>query len=49
MGIEEALKHPFVKDFHCLEEEIVCQKPIPISMNDNKKFTIREYREALYN
>ena len=33
--IEEALAHPYVADFHVLEEEIVCKKPIKISMNDN--------------
>jgi hypothetical protein len=45
---EEALKHRYVKDFSCPEEEIVCPGPIEISMNDNKKFSIKEYREALY-
>ena len=46
--IEEALAHPYVADFHVLEEEIVCKNPIEISMNDNKKFSIREYRDAIY-
>ena len=27
---------------------MVCSQPIDISMNDNKKFSIKEYREALY-
>lgn len=44
-----------MKDFHDREEEIVCPDPIStyvpyseISMDDNKKFSIREYRESLY-
>ncbi|CAD8094478.1 unnamed protein product [Paramecium primaurelia] len=45
---EQALKHKYVRDFSSPEEEIVCQHPIKITMNDNKKFTIKEYREALY-
>lgn len=49
LTVEQALEHPYVKDFHCLEEEIACDRVIPISMNDNKKFSIKEYREALYN
>lgn len=49
MTVEQALQHPYVKDFHCPQEEITCERPIPISMNDNQKFSIKEYREALYN
>lgn len=48
LTVEQALEHPYVKDFHCPEEEINCDRVIPISMNDNKKFSIKEYREALY-
>ena len=45
---EMALKHKYVKDFSSPDDEIVCDKSIIICMNDNKKFTVREYREALY-
>jgi len=45
---EESLKHKYVEQFSSPEEEIVCDTIIKISMNDNKKFSIREYREALY-
>jgi mitogen-activated protein kinase 15 len=48
LTVEQALQHPYVRDFYCPEEEPVCEKTIEISMNDNKKFSIREYREALY-
>lgn len=46
---EETLRHKYVRDFSCPEEETVCPRIIEISMNDNKKFSIKEYREALYN
>lgn len=49
LTVEEALKHPYVSDFHNEEEETVCEGVIKIGMNDNTKFSIKEYREALYN
>lgn len=58
LTVEQALKHKYVKDFSSPEEEIVCPEPIRITMDDNKKFSIKEYRyfvvidyfrEALYN
>jgi mitogen-activated protein kinase 15 len=48
LTVEQALKHRYVRDFICEEEEIVMTEAIKIPMDDNKKFTIREYREALY-
>jgi mitogen-activated protein kinase 15 len=47
--VQQALEHPYVQDFRSLEEEIVIEKPIEVYMDDNKKFTIKEYRDALYN
>lgn len=41
MTAEQALKHKYVKDFACSEEEIDCDHKITILMDDNKKFTIR--------
>lgn len=49
LTVDEALKHRYVKDFSCPEEEILCPSWIKIPINDNKKLSIREYREALYN
>ena len=45
---EEALKHDYVKLFHKPEDEPDCSKKINITMDDNHKFSIREYREKLY-
>jgi len=42
------LKHPYVSQFRSPEEEIVCDKVIKITINDNKKFDIAKYRDALY-
>ena len=48
LNAEQALKHKYVKDFSSPEEEISCDHVIYIPLNDNKKLTIRDYREALY-
>lgn len=48
LSVEEALKHPYVSDFHNEEEEDTCPGIIKIGMNDNTKYSIKEYREALY-
>ena len=45
---EEALEHPYVSQFHNEDDEPVCSKTINITMDDNHKFSIREYREKLY-
>ncbi len=46
--MEQALQHPYVSQFRCSDEEIVCDKVITITINDNKKFDIAKYRNALY-
>eukprot|EP01015_Nassula_variabilis_P006277 TRINITY_DN14774_c0_g1_i1.p1 TRINITY_DN14774_c0_g1~~TRINITY_DN14774_c0_g1_i1.p1 ORF type:complete len:264 (-),score=40.41 TRINITY_DN14774_c0_g1_i1:37-765(-) len=48
LTVEEALSHKYVADFAGTEDEPICEKPIEISMDDNQKFSIKEYREALY-
>ena len=45
---EQALKHPYVADFHNPEEEIICVHKIEIPLDDNNKFTREEYRQKLY-
>ena len=48
--VEEALEHPYVETFHKTEKEkeIVCDKIIKIPMDDNTKYTVKEYRQRLY-
>ena len=48
LSAEDALKHPYVAQFQNDEDEPVCKKIINITMDDNHKFSIREYREKLY-
>jgi len=46
---DEALEHPYVEQFHNLDEEISCAGPVEIPINDNKKLSVGHYREELYN
>jgi len=46
---EEALEHPYVAQFHNPAEEPSCEKEIKIAIDDDKKFTIEDYRTHLYN
>jgi len=45
---EQALKHPYVAQFHNPDDEPVCSKRINIPIDDNQKFAIRDYRNKLY-
>lgn len=45
---EEALKHPYISEFRNPSLEIVLDKVLDIPISDNKKLSIREYRDALY-
>lgn len=48
MSIEQALRHKYVSQFHRDEDEIACPNSIRISIDDDRKFSIREYREKIY-
>jgi mitogen-activated protein kinase 15 len=48
MTIDEALRHPYVKKFANVNEEIVLNNIITIPMDENTKFSIKDYREMLY-
>jgi len=45
---EQALKHPYVAQFHNPDDEPRCTRKINIPIDDNQKFSIREYRNKLY-
>lgn len=45
---EQALRHPYVSQFHNPDDEPICTKKINIPIDDNQKFSIREYRNKLY-
>ena len=44
------MEHPYVSDFHdeYSDTEISCEKPIQIPIDDNIKYTVKEYRQRLY-
>ena len=50
INVLEALEHPYVADFHeqYADTEIACEKPIQISIEDNAKYSIKEYKQKLY-
>lgn len=44
----EALAHPYLAQFHNEDDEGVLSKPVHIAINDNKRYTINDYRKYLY-
>ena len=48
LNVQEALEHPYLAQFHNDANEPVCEKQIVIPIDDNKKFSIREYRMKIY-
>lgn len=48
LSAEQALRHPYVAQFHNPEDEPICNRRINIPIDDNQKFSIREYRNKLY-
>jgi len=45
---EEALKHPYVAQFHNDADEPACDKEIKITIDDDVKYTIEDYRNQVY-
>lgn len=41
---EQALRHPYVAQFHNLADEPVCNRIIVLPISDNTKYTVSEYR-----
>jgi mitogen-activated protein kinase 15 len=46
---EAALEHPYVAQFHNPAEEPSCAKELKITIDDDHKFSIADYRNQLYN
>ncbi|KAF4675436.1 hypothetical protein FOL47_007744 [Perkinsus chesapeaki] len=44
----EALKHPYVVQFHNPDEEPSCSSVIRIPIDDNTRLTVSDYRDRLY-
>ena len=45
---EEALRHPYLAQFHNPADEPFCDHRILIPIDDNTKYSVQEYREKLY-
>eukprot|EP01025_Chloroclados_australasicus_P044937 TRINITY_DN4896_c0_g1_i3.p1 TRINITY_DN4896_c0_g1~~TRINITY_DN4896_c0_g1_i3.p1 ORF type:complete len:426 (-),score=45.41 TRINITY_DN4896_c0_g1_i3:5138-6415(-) len=45
---EEAIQHPYVRKFHNIADEPVFRSPVKISVDDDTKYSVEEYREMLY-
>lgn len=45
---EQALEHPYLAQFHNKDDEPVLTSPIKISIDDNKRYSISDYRKYLY-
>lgn len=45
---DEALKHPYVAQFHNEGDEPACDKEIKITIDDDVKYTIEDYRNQVY-
>ena len=50
IDVNTALEHNYVKEFHSQysDTEIICDKPINIPIDDNIKYSAKEYRKRLY-
>ena len=48
LDVQQALEHSYLNQFHNDANEPICKKKINISIDDNKKFSIREYRMKIY-
>lgn len=48
ISADDALKHPYVAAFHNSRDEPCAPHPITISLPDDTRYTVNEYREKLY-
>ena len=48
MTPQQCLDHPFVERFKGSEDESLTGEPVKLSLNDNKRYTVKDYRNKLY-
>jgi len=50
INVLQALEHPYVAEFHdqYSDTEITCERPVKIPIDDNIKYTVKEYKQKLY-
>merc|ERR1719453_1302939 len=49
ISAKDALKHPYVVQFHNPDDEFDCDRVIRIPVDDNTKLRVQDYREQIYN
>ncbi|CAD8125745.1 unnamed protein product [Paramecium sonneborni] len=49
MTVEQALEHRYIKEFKNTEEESKRDTPLETVMDDNHKYSIKDYQNTLYN
>eukprot|EP00164_Ancoracysta_twista_P000471 GFYU01000630.1.p1 GENE.GFYU01000630.1~~GFYU01000630.1.p1 ORF type:complete len:354 (-),score=93.84 GFYU01000630.1:605-1666(-) len=48
INADDALKHPYVAQFHNPDDEPLCKNPIKIPIDCSVKYSVSEYRDKLY-
>lgn len=46
--LPEALRHPYLAQFHKPKEDNICKKAIVPPVSDNKKLTLKQYKQLIY-
>lgn len=49
LTVDEVLAHPYFSKFHNETEETLCKHDIIIPIDDQKKLSLKAYRDAIYN
>lgn len=49
ISAKDALRHPYVVQFHNPEDEFDCDRVIRIPVDDNTKLRVQDYRDQIYN
>jgi mitogen-activated protein kinase 15 len=49
ISAKEALRHPYVVQFHNPDDEFDCDRVIRIPVDDNTKLKVQDYRDQIYN
>lgn len=49
LTVTEVLFHPFFSKFHNESDEIICNRPLMIPIDDAEKLSLKVYRDAIYN
>lgn len=48
ISVNEALRHPYLLQFHNPKEEVISKKVIQPPVSDNKKLNLKQYKQLIY-